>query len=300
MDFDQLKAQVRRLGEFYKGLMQEGTDYGTIPGTPKPTLLKPGAELLRGWAGLTPEFTVNNAGTDLRAGVFNYEVKCSLYKDGKLVGEGVGSCNSLESKYRYRWVFEKELPQDIDKESLVVKWFPKKGGGHYPKYRLENENPQDLANTILKMAKKRSFIDAILTVTGASRIFTQDVEDVGISPDDSLQPGDEPESKENAPVCPIHNVVMFKKGRMKNYAHKLDDGTWCDGKVKEQSEATEQPKRDYSFVSERLQAKGIPSGEFCDNLRLTYDVPKQKTVRAYLDSLSDQQYAEVVEKLKGD
>ena len=36
----------------------------------------------------------------------------------------------------------------------------------------------DAANTVLKMAKKRSFIDAVLTVTGASRIFTQDLEDI--------------------------------------------------------------------------------------------------------------------------
>ena len=32
-------------------------------------------------------------------------------------------------------------------------------------------------NTLLKMAKKRSFVDGILSITGASRIFTQDVED---------------------------------------------------------------------------------------------------------------------------
>ncbi|MGA9670643.1 MAG: hypothetical protein WBQ94_15640 [Terracidiphilus sp.] len=40
------------------------------------------------------------------------------------------------------------------------------------------QEPADLANTILKMAKKRSQIDATLTVTGASSMFEQDLEDL--------------------------------------------------------------------------------------------------------------------------
>ena len=59
-------------------------------------------------------------------------------------------------------------------------------------YRIENDNPQDLANTILKMAKKRSFVDGILTVTGASRIFTQDIEDIN----DIVSPPPEPTKRQ--------------------------------------------------------------------------------------------------------
>jgi len=43
-------AKVRHcrqfLSDFYKTIMQEGTDYGIIPGTPKPSLWKSGAEIL--------------------------------------------------------------------------------------------------------------------------------------------------------------------------------------------------------------------------------------------------------------
>jgi hypothetical protein len=39
-------------------------------------------------------------------------------------------------------------------------------------------HPADLANTVLKMAKKRAFVDAVLTGTAASSIFGQDLEDV--------------------------------------------------------------------------------------------------------------------------
>ena len=34
-----------------------------------------------------------------------------------------------------------------------------------------------LANTVLKMAKKRAQVDAVLTVASLSEIFTQDMED---------------------------------------------------------------------------------------------------------------------------
>jgi hypothetical protein len=37
--------------------------------------------------------------------------------------------------------------------------------------------PFDFYNTVLKIARKRSMIDAVLTVSGASEIWTQDVED---------------------------------------------------------------------------------------------------------------------------
>ena len=177
MPIEFLKQQTRQLEELYKGLMQEGTDYGKVPGTDKPTLFKSGAELLRLRARLDPKFAVDSSGTDLVMGIFCYQVTCDLYRDGEHIGAGVGSCNSLESKYRYRWVFESALPKGIDKTTLPSKKFQSKGRW-YVTYRIENENPQDLANTILKMAKKRAFVDAILTVTGASRIFTQDIEDM--------------------------------------------------------------------------------------------------------------------------
>jgi hypothetical protein len=44
--------------------------------------------------------------------------------------------------------------------------------------KMENPDIADQYNTVLKMAKKRAHVDAILTATGASDIFTQDVEDM--------------------------------------------------------------------------------------------------------------------------
>ena len=71
----------------------------------------------------------------------------------------------------------------------------KKTGGCGAKYRdgdeaiegqavgkVENDDPYTLANTILKMSQKRAHIAATLNATGASRIFTQDIEDMAPVP----------------------------------------------------------------------------------------------------------------------
>jgi len=42
----------------------------------------------------------------------------------------------------------------------------------------ENPNPADQYNTVLKMAKKRAYVDATLSATAASDIFTQDIEEI--------------------------------------------------------------------------------------------------------------------------
>jgi hypothetical protein len=44
--------------------------------------------------------------------------------------------------------------------------------------KIENEDIADVYNTVLKMAKKRAYIDGILSSTGASDIFTQDFEEL--------------------------------------------------------------------------------------------------------------------------
>ena len=40
---------------------------------------------------------------------------------------------------------------------------------------------------------------------------------------------DAPQDKEH--WCQEHNVEFFKKGKMKAYAHKLEDGSWCNEKI---------------------------------------------------------------------
>lgn len=161
--------KVSKLQAVIQASLKSGHDYDTIPGTNKPTLLKPGAEKVLMMFGLTSEYEILEQVEDWQKGVFAYTVRCILSRNGVKITEGLGSCNSKEDKYRYRWVFESDLPAGVDKEAL-------KSNGK--KFRIENDEIYSLVNTILKMAKKRAQVDATLTVSSLSEIFTQDIEDM--------------------------------------------------------------------------------------------------------------------------
>lgn len=188
--------------EYVRTVMQDGKDYGTIPGTGnKPTLLKPGAEKLTSLFGYYPEYEPLTTVVDFDRPLFYLQYRATIRRveDGKKVGEGIGSCNSMEVKYRYRQGERKcpacGKPTIIKgKEEYGGGWlcYGKKGGCG-AKYRegdqtiegqqvgrIENQEPFDLINTIDKMAQKRAFIAATLIACNASEFFTQDIEDMGI------------------------------------------------------------------------------------------------------------------------
>jgi len=161
--------------------LKEGHDFGKIPGCDKPSLLKPGAEKIAKLLGLSDEYEILNSVEDWDKPFFHYTVKCTLRNiaSGKIVSTGLGSCNSKESKYRYRWVFESEVPAGIAKNTLVKKLKTAKSGKKYYVYRIENDDIYSQVNTLLKMAKKRSLVDAALSAGRLSELFTQDIEEFG-------------------------------------------------------------------------------------------------------------------------
>lgn len=164
----------REIAEVIGSILQEGIDYGVVPGTGnKPALLKPGAERVCFAFGCAPRYEVvqreiehdrnvpwtkrkkvwrnqfkgdreysfqEESGNSL--GLYRYEIRCQLVRreDGAVVAEGLGSCSTMESKY-------------IDR-------------------------PRDCENTVLKMAQKRALVAAVLNGFGLSDRFTQDVEDL--------------------------------------------------------------------------------------------------------------------------
>ena len=153
---EEVKQQVQLIQQLMHGIMQKDEHYGVIPGTRgKPTLLKAGAEKLSHTFRLVPEYVIETINMD--GGHREYIVRCRLLHapTGRFQGEGVGSCSTMEKKYRYR-----------------SEWANGK------KSQVENPDIADTYNTVLKMAKKRSHVDAILTATAASDIFTQDLEDM--------------------------------------------------------------------------------------------------------------------------
>lgn len=113
--------------DFVKQLMKEGIDYGKIPGIDKPTLLKPGAEKLVTFFGLSPEFVTTAevedwTGTEHRGeAFFYYRYKCRLLRGERVIGEGEGSANSWESKHRYRWASAEQVKDRSDKDRLTTR-----------------------------------------------------------------------------------------------------------------------------------------------------------------------------------
>jgi hypothetical protein len=197
---DDVMAQVGLIQDVMRRAMQEGEHYGIIPGTSgKPTLFKAGAEKLNLTFRMAPDLTVEVV--DLGRGHREYQVKCDLYSiaTGKKLGSGVGSASTMESKWRFRTAASAEFTgKPVPKEYWDIrKTDPGRalellgGKGHIAKKheaghweiakvgeKVEIDNPADYYNTCLKMAKKRALVDAILTVTAASDIFTQDIEDM--------------------------------------------------------------------------------------------------------------------------
>lgn len=172
----EIRQQVGIIQDVLNNVMQKNVHYGVIPGCKEPSLYKPGAEKIMTTFRLSadPEVVDMSDGDQIR-----YQVKVRLVSpSGVFVGAGIGECSSNEEKYKWRNAicveeFD-EAPADRKREKWNKGW---DGNPHFKRMQIRTE-PADLANTILKMAKKRALIDAVLTATAASDCFTQDIEDL--------------------------------------------------------------------------------------------------------------------------
>jgi hypothetical protein len=195
-----LQQQVNMIQACMKQVMKDGTHFGIPPGCDKPCLYKAGAEKIALMFRLRTRIQVLR--NDLDTAHREYTVTCEVFDmNDFLVGQGIGSCSTMESKYRWRQGQRKcptcgkeTILKSKGKDGRPPNWFCwEKKGGCGANFRIDDPeitdqivgkvpNPDiaDQYNTVLKMAKKRAFVDAILTCTAASDVFTQDVEDVDI------------------------------------------------------------------------------------------------------------------------
>ena len=195
----QEEDQRNLLGRYIQTQMQEGTDYGVIPGTKNRTLLKPGAEKLTQLFRCVPRYTIEEKIEDWNTGLFFYRFRCEIVTqaDRLTVAEGVGSCSTYESRYRWRNA-DRTCP--ACGKAAIIKGKAEYGGGYLcfkkkdgcgakfadndpaitdqPTGRVQNPDLCDQANTVLKMAKKRALVDASISLARCSDIFTQDAEDM--------------------------------------------------------------------------------------------------------------------------
>jgi len=190
---NELKTRANMVTKIKREIMRENVHWGKVPGCgDKPTLLKNGAELLCMAFKLASDAKVEIS--DLGNGHREYTVTTTLTSivTGAPISTGLGSCSTMESKYRYRGAelvsTGKPVPQDywderdpallggkgfVAKKDYDGKWMIFAKGE-----KKENPDIADTYNTVLKMASKRSFVDATLKATGGSSEFTQDIEDL--------------------------------------------------------------------------------------------------------------------------
>lgn len=232
---DQIKAHVQRVQQVMKAVMKPDTHYGTIPGTPKPTLYKAGSEVLLSTFRIAVEPEVDDLSTSDEV---RYRVRCvgRHQTSGITVGWGIGECSSSEEKYRWRNSVCDDEWEETAPDRRRVKYQKGKDGSVYTRKQVRTE-PADVANTVLKMAKKRAQIDLTLTATAASDIFAQDLEDLPEGLRESVADDDRPtRAATRAPAA--------KKG----------SGTATEKQV--------------ALIQRRLDAAGVSAADLCATLKI--------------------------------
>jgi len=186
--------------EVMRAVMKKDVHYGTIPGTPKPTLYQPGADVLCMTFRIAPEFEVEDLST---ADVVRYRVTCKGVHQttGVVLGEGLGECSVGEEKYKWRKAICEAEFEETPAHLRRVKWARGKGGSVYKQQQVRTE-PADLANTVLKMANKRAKIAMVLAVTAASDMFGQDLEDLDATLQEHFADADPAQGEQAQPQAP--------------------------------------------------------------------------------------------------
>ena len=197
------QGQLALLEEFVQQVLRPGQDFGIIPGTTRPTLLKPGASNIISAFNCHAEPSIDteilDTGDETGDARAFYTVHVDVVSNltGNVVSRGFGQCNSYERKYRYRQD-QRRCPHCGTAAIIKGKeefgggwlcWAKKDGCGakfndddpaikDQGASQIENPDPLDQANTYLKMAIKRAEVDAALRLPGVARFFTQDLEDI--------------------------------------------------------------------------------------------------------------------------
>ena len=200
----QVGDQIRQIQSLMAVHMKEGEHYGkSYPGDTKKNLLKPGADKLMFMFRLRTDFEQEIK--ELTNGHREIITHCRVYnmESGNKVAEGVGSASTMESKYRWRNA-KRKCPKcgaetlKPGKKELGYGWACIiKDSGCGTKFeendpeiinqkvgRVENPDIADVYNTVLKISKKRAYVDAAITATAASDIFSQDADDLEPEPEE--------------------------------------------------------------------------------------------------------------------
>jgi hypothetical protein len=184
MSVKEHKEQIQTIQRLMKDVMKEHNPdkgieghYGVVPGCgTKKVLLKAGAEKILATFRIGVDTEVTDLSTpDER----RYRIKTigRSMITGSLISTGIGECSTEEKKFKWREAVCKEEFDATDESRRQILW--KKGfkSNQVQEILQVRTNPADLANTVLKLASKRSKVDLCLNATACSDIFTQDLDE---------------------------------------------------------------------------------------------------------------------------
>lgn len=139
---EDLQAQIAMLHNAMKSVMKKGTHYGTVPGCgDKPTLLKPGAEVIMALFRLAANPVIEELQDN---GAKTYRVKVDITTaNGMYLGSGVGECSSDEEKYKWKRPVCDEEWNDTPENRRREKY-----DRYGKKYKQIMGNPSDVANCV--------------------------------------------------------------------------------------------------------------------------------------------------------
>jgi hypothetical protein len=185
---------------------------------PQPILYKGGAEKIIKDYQVFPTYALESAVEDAETGYFFYRFKCELKafnpatNEFVVVQEGVGSANSRESK-------------------------------------TGNQSGFDAANSVLKNARKRSMVDAAISLAGLSSIFTQDMENT------NFMEGayDVVQAKEDEPITSKQRQRVFAIASQRGMSNEQTK-TWL--KSKGFASVKDILQKDYDGLCDELEKVG--------------------------------------------
>lgn len=198
-------------------------------------LLDPGTANIMGFMGVRPRHIDEKVETDIETGLMRATMKTELVtilpimypnlKTGEpvpyhpAIAEGVGACSTKEKRFKVTWSWQKEKNlktsegySDQELEDYRTKYPDRYRAASDPKYDnlYYMLDPESLGmdNSLLKMAAKRSEMDAVFQIPGVAQRFSQEIDivDTALGSDGSRvvipplepKPEEEPEPEEES------------------------------------------------------------------------------------------------------
>jgi hypothetical protein len=155
--------------ELCRSVLKEGIDYGQTPGTQGKGLWDAGAsKIIRAFMCHAEHKVIFHEDDE---NIISWTIESRLMSAaGEIVGSGMGTASTRESKYKYRWVPDPDKYDYTPEEIAGLKTRM----GYDNKtvlYRIENPEYGELVNTLLQMACKRGEVDAARSLPGVQAIL---------------------------------------------------------------------------------------------------------------------------------